>query len=49
MNLAAIFRDVDQSTAAIVILICFTILNGFMSLGLLSFQKLYYLNKYDCS
>lgn len=49
MNLAAFFRDVDQSTAAIVILICFTILNGFMSLGLLSFQKLYYLNKYDCS
>ena len=47
MNFAAIFRNVDQSTACIVILLCFSIVNSFMSFGLLSFQKLYYMKKYE--
>jgi len=46
MNFAAIFRNVEQSTAFIVVLICLSIINGFMSLGMLSLQKLYYLKKY---
>ncbi len=43
---AIIFRNVEQSTAVVVILICISLLNGFMSLGMLSLQKLYYLKKY---
>lgn len=43
---AATFRNVDQSTAFIVVLLCLSILNGFMSLGLLSIQKLYFMKKY---
>ena len=46
MNFAAIFRNVDQSAAFIVVLLCLNILNGFMSLGLLSIQKLYYIKKF---
>ena len=46
MNFAAIFRNVDQSIAFIVVLFCFSILNGLMSLGLLSLQKLYYMKKF---
>ena len=46
MNFAAIFRNVDQSTAFIVGLLCFSIVNGFMSLGLLSLQRLYYMKKF---
>ena len=46
MNFAAIFRNVEQSTAVVAVLICISLLNGFMSLGLLSLQKLYYLKKY---
>ena len=49
MNFAAIFRNVDQSIAFIVVLLGFNILNGFMSLGLLSLQKLYYMKKFKIS
>ena len=49
MSFAAIFRNMDQNVAFIVVLLCFSILNGFMSLGLLSIQKLYYIKKYDLS
>ena len=49
MNFAAIFRNVDQSVAFIVVLLCFSILNAFMSLGLLSLQKLYYIKKLSLS
>ena len=46
MNFAAIFRNVDQSTIVIMILLCGSIINGAMSLGFLSLQKLYYMKKY---
>jgi hypothetical protein len=46
MHFAAIFRNVEQSTAFIVVLVCLSILNSFMSLGLLSLHKLYYMKKY---
>ena len=46
MCFAAAFRNVEQSTAFIVGLLCLSILNGFMSLGLLSLQKLYYMKKF---
>lgn len=49
INFAAIFRNVDQSVAFIVVLLCFSILNAFMSLGLLSLQKLYYIKKLSLS
>lgn len=49
MNFAAIFRNVDQGVAFIVVLLCFSILNAFMSLGLLSLQKLYYIKKLSIS
>lgn len=49
MSFAAIFRDMDQNVAFIVVLLCFSILNGFMSWGLLSVQKLYYIKKYNLS
>jgi len=49
INFAAIFRDVDQSIAFIVVLLCLSILNAFMSLGLLSLQKLYYIKKLNIS
>ncbi len=44
-NFAAIFRNVEQSTAIIIILVCLGIINSAMSLGLLSLQKLYYMKK----
>jgi hypothetical protein len=43
---AAIFRNVDQSVAIIVALLCFSIVNGAMSVGFLSLQKLYYMKKF---
>ena len=47
MNLAAIlFRNVDQSVAIIVVLSCVSFLNGVMSMGFLSLQKLYYIKKF---
>ena len=49
MNFAAIFRDVDQGIAFIIIMLCFSILNGLMSLGLQSLQKLYYIQKFQLS
>lgn len=49
MNFAAIFRNVDQSTALVIVLLCLCILNAFMSLGMLSLQKLYYIKKYKIS
>lgn len=49
MNFAAIFRNVDQGVAFIVVLLCLSILNTFMSLGLLSLQKLYYIKKLNIS
>ena len=49
MNFAARFRHVEQGVAIIIVLICFAVLNCFMSLGLLSIQKLYYLRKYNIS
>lgn len=47
VNFAAVFRNVDQSVAFIIVLLGFSILNAFMSLGLLSVQKLYYAKKYN--
>lgn len=49
MNFAAIFRNTDQSVAFIVVLLCLSVLNAFMSLGMLSLQKLYYIKKYNIS
>lgn len=49
MNFMAIFRNIDQSIAIVIGLLCFSVLNGFMSLGLLSIQKLHYLKKYNLS
>ena len=46
---AGIFKNIEQSTAFIVILICLSLLNGFMSLGMISLQKLYYIKKYKIS
>ncbi len=48
-SFARIFRNVEQSTAFLVVLICFSIISAFMSLGLLSFLKLYYIKKYNIS
>ena len=48
-NFAAIFRNVDQSVAIIIVLLCCSILNGIFSFGLLSLQKLYYMKKYKIS
>ena len=45
MNFAALFRNAEQSVIVIIILICFTIVNSILSVGLLSIQRLYYLNK----
>lgn len=49
VSIAQIFRNVDQSTAFLVVLICLNIVNFIMSLTLLSFQKLYYIKKYKIS
>ena len=49
MNFAAIFRNADQGVAFIVVLLCLSILNAFMSLGLLSLQKIYYIKKLNIS
>lgn len=49
MNFAAIFRNIDQNVAFIVVLLCLSVLNSFMSLGMLSLQKLYYIKKYNIS
>ncbi|MBE6694578.1 MAG: hypothetical protein E7589_07425 [Ruminococcaceae bacterium] len=49
MNFAAIFRNANQGVAFIVVLLCLSILNAFMSLGLLSLQKLYYIKKLNIS
>ena len=46
MIFARIFRNVEQSVAIIVVLSCFSIVNGFMSMGFLSLQKLYYIKKF---
>ena len=48
-SFARIFRNVEQSTAFLVVLIGFSILNALMSLGLVSFLKLYYIKKYNIS
>ena len=45
MNFAAIFRNMDQAAAIIVMLVIFTTLNIIFSFGLLSVQRLYYLSK----
>ena len=47
MSFAALFRDIGQDAAYIVILICFTVVNGLLSIGLLFIQKLYYMKKYN--
>lgn len=46
-NIAALFRNVSQSTVAIVIVVCAIIINCAFSLGLLSIQRLYYISKYN--
>lgn len=45
MNFAAIFRNMEQSTAVVIVLICFTFVNSVLSVGLLSLQRLYFLIK----
>ena len=42
---AAFFSDVKQNTAIIIVLICFETLSCFLSFGLLSIQRLYYLSQ----
>ena len=44
-NFAAIFRNAEQRTVIIIVLILFTTLNSLLSFGLLSIQRLYYANK----
>ena len=39
------FKDIDQNTAIIIILVLTEIINVAMSVGLLSIQRLYYLDK----
>ena len=47
MHLAAIlFRSVDENTFPLIGLVCAGILNCFVSIGLTSLQKLYYIKKY---
>lgn len=47
MHLGAIlFRSVDENTFPLIGLVCFGLLNCFMSIGLTSLQKLYYIRKY---
>ncbi len=41
-----ISTNVEQRTAIIIVLLCFSIVNVFMSLGFLSLQKLYYMKKF---
>jgi hypothetical protein len=41
-----ISTNVEQRTAIIIVLLCFSIVNVFMSLGFLSLQKLYYIKKF---
>lgn len=41
-----ISTNVEQRTAIIIVLLCFSIVNIFMSLGFLSLQKLYYIKKF---
>lgn len=43
----ALFKDVEQSTAIIAVLICITLINSIMSIGLLNIQRLYYMHKYN--
>ena len=45
-HIGAIFRNVDQSTAIIIALFCFGIVNGALSIGFLSIQKLHYIKKF---
>jgi hypothetical protein len=40
------FSDVDQTTAIIIVLVCFVIVSTVMSVGLLNIQRLYYADKY---
>ena len=47
MSFAAIFRNAEQSTVIVVVLVCFVILSSLMSLGLLSLHKLYFIKKYQ--
>lgn len=47
MNFAAIFRNTSQKTAYIVVLTGCTIITSFLSIGLLSIQRLYYLLKLE--
>lgn len=47
MNLAAIFRNVGQNTAIIIVLSSLLFLTYLFSFGLLSIQRLYYLYKLD--
>jgi len=41
-----ISTNIEQRTAIIIVLLCFSIVNVFMSLGFLSLQKLYYIKKF---
>lgn len=45
MNFAALFRNTEQSVVIIIVLICLTMVNSILSVGLLSIQRLYYLNR----
>ena len=46
MIFGAKFRNVDQNVAIIIVLSCFSIVNGILSMGFLSLQKLYYMKKF---
>lgn len=47
MIFASGFKDASQETAFMLLFFCFFFLNALMSLGLISFQKLYYAKKYN--
>ena len=46
VSFASIFRNVDHSTAFIIVLTIFTLINGLMSIGLVFIQKIYFMYKY---
>jgi len=47
LGIGSFFRNVDQKTALIIALACFTAVNCILSCGLLSFQRLFFLCKIE--
>lgn len=47
MNFVAVFKNMSQSTAIVIAVVCCVILNSIFSFGFLYLQRLYYLFKYE--